>query len=163
MHSLDERKGSGKRQGGNYFGWHLPGRVSNTGANASTHDNMSCGDLPLFLDSLEEQGFVQVGNPFDKGRYVSPAIPNTRAINAVVGFSTLCKYDDTVLKPCSLGLLRVKTPSQCSGIGGRWSGAYAAQSWRNSQGSSGERTATVVTIHSWIFDEFPCCSSGDHD
>ena len=58
---------------------------------------MSCGDLPLQLDSVDEQNV---------------AIQDIGAINAVAGFSTLCKYDETVLKPCSLGLTRMKLPSQ---------------------------------------------------
>ena len=57
-------------------------------------------------------------NPFDNGRYVSPSIPDTGAISAVAVLSTLCKHDETVLKPWSLGLIRTKPPSQCGGIGG---------------------------------------------
>ena len=61
--------------------------------------------MPFLLDSLDEQDAVQMGNPFDSGRYVFPAILDRRAINAVTGFSTLRKYDESVLKPCSLGLI----------------------------------------------------------
>ena len=43
----------------------------------------------------------------------------TGAINAVAGFSTRCKHDETVLKPCSLGLVRMEVPSYCGGIGRR--------------------------------------------
>ena len=49
---------------------------------------------------LDGQEFVQVGTLFDTA-------------------SPLSKYDETVLRPCSLGLMRMKPPSQCGGIGGR--------------------------------------------
>ena len=55
---------------------------------------------------------VQVGNPFGSGPDVFPAIPDTVAINAVAGISLWCRHDETVLKPCSLVLIRAEPPAQ---------------------------------------------------
>ena len=44
--------------------------------------------FPLFLDSLDEQNFVQVGNASGDGRFAFPTMPDTRAIHAVTRFST---------------------------------------------------------------------------
>ena len=91
-------------------------QVSTVSFNAPTYGNVSCSDFPLLLDLLDEQHSAQVGNPVDIGRFVFSEIPDTEVITAVAAFSTVCKFDEAIPKPCSLGLSRMEPPG---GIGGR--------------------------------------------